>query len=78
MNNPTEEHMDVTYRVLRYLKRTLGKDYSSENHQPEISKCTMMLIELDLPQTDIPRQDIAHLYGELSDVAEKEANCSCS
>ena len=25
MNNSTKEHMEVVYRVLRYLKKTLGK-----------------------------------------------------
>lgn len=25
MNNPTEEHLDVVYQILRYLKMTPGK-----------------------------------------------------
>ena len=25
MNNPTKEHMNAVYRILRYLKMTLGK-----------------------------------------------------
>ena len=33
MNNPNEEHMEVVYRILRYLKVTPGKGLIFEKNQ---------------------------------------------
>ena len=33
MNNPNEEHMEAVYRILRYLKLTLGKGLFFEKNQ---------------------------------------------
>ncbi|RVW94161.1 Retrovirus-related Pol polyprotein from transposon RE1 [Vitis vinifera] len=39
MHSPTEEHMEAVYRILRYLKMTLGKGLffrKTENHDTEV------------------------------------------
>lgn len=41
INNPTEEHMEGVYRVLRYLKRTPGKGLVFRKTSLKTSKCTV-------------------------------------
>lgn len=33
MNNPTKKHMEVVYRILRYLKMTPGKGLLSKKNE---------------------------------------------
>lgn len=63
MQTPTEEHMNATYRVLRYLKGTLDKGLLFRKSPLRKIKCIVMLIELDFLLTDDPHQDTALLHG---------------
>ena len=42
MNNATEEHMKVVFRILRYLKMTLERNSSSKEHRRETLKFLQM------------------------------------
>ena len=49
MNNPTKEHMDRLYHILRHLKKTLGKGlYFKKIKKRNMEVFTNMQIELPL------------------------------
>ncbi|RVW29071.1 Retrovirus-related Pol polyprotein from transposon RE1 [Vitis vinifera] len=65
MHSPTEEHMEAVYRILRYLKMTPGKGYSSERQRTVTLKYTQMRIGQETSLTGGPLPDIVLLSGEI-------------
>ena len=54
MHNPTEEHMDVVYRILKYVKMTPGKGLlfkKSDNQNIEVSHTLIGLEIIDRRST---------------------------
>ena len=74
MNNPTDEHLNAVYRILRYLKMTPGKGLFFERQTKRTLKFFQMLIGLVQLRTEGPPLVTAHMSGEIYLLGEAKSN----
>ncbi|XP_027767958.1 uncharacterized protein LOC114074298 [Solanum pennellii] len=48
MLNPTEDHMEAVYRILRYMKRIAGKQILFLKNEKQSSKTTQMKVRQEI------------------------------
>ncbi|PON58693.1 hypothetical protein PanWU01x14_164290 [Parasponia andersonii] len=63
MNDPCEEHFDVVYRILKYLKMTPGKGLFFKKTFDKASNYIQMLTGQVLSRTDGQLLGIVHMFG---------------
>ena len=64
MHCPYEEHLEATYRILRYLKAVQERVYCLGRTKAELWRRLLMLIR-QAQQTESQPQAIARMFGEI-------------